>query len=381
MSRTAGEPRILIYSQRNIHPFDLWRAPHYEFEDLICQMDAADLHAPHARQPGLLLRIGNRIVYEIVRRFIQHPPPLLKPRISKLKLIRHYDMLFVFCSFPSDLQNFRLDRHWRDCFGTTICMIDEIWVKRIPQNKYYLKILSQFDQVVLYYSQSVAAVSDAIGKPCHFLPPGIDAIKFCPYPEAPERVVDVYSIGRRAEATHNKLLELANKGKFLYIYDTISGDRAKNLPEHRQLLASIAKRSRFFIVNPGLFDLLDRRGNQIEIGNRYFEGAAAGCIMIGEIPKNEVFEQLFNWPNAVIPLPFGSDQIDSVIHELNNQADTTDTMRRNNILHSLRQHDWTYRWEFLLGIAGLDPLPDLLKRKEHLEQLAASIEGKADHNT
>jgi len=222
-------------------------------------------------------------------------------------------------------------------------------------------------------------VSEVTGKKCFFLPPGIDAVKFCPYPNPPKKAIDVYSFGRRSEATHKKLLKMAEERDFFYVYDSLSGKRAINATEHRALLANMAKRSRFFIVNPGLIDEPDKRGDQFEIGNRYFEGAASGCIMIGEIPQNAEFEKLFNWPDAVIRLPYGSDQIDTAIKELDQQPQREESIRRTNIIQSLRRHDWVFRWESVLKIAGLDPLPGLLKRKEQLEKLAKIVE--EDKNT
>jgi len=103
----------------------------------------------------------------------------------------------------------------------------------------------------------------------------VDAALFCPYPRLPKRVVDVYSVGRKCEMAHQKLIEMTIEKNFFYIYDTKRGDQAINSKEHRNLLANTAKRSRYFLVNPGLIDLPEVRGNQSEMGNRYFEGAAS----------------------------------------------------------------------------------------------------------
>ncbi len=54
-------------------------------------------------------------------------------------------------------------------------------------------------------------------------------------------------------------------------------------------------------------------GNEDLIGARYFEGAASGSMMIGGSPKNEEFEKLFYWSNAVIQSPSASDNIDKVM--------------------------------------------------------------------
>ena len=363
-----GRPRILLFSERNIFTNPLFRCPLYEFEDIICQIDSVDVLAP---QPQKWFNLGFRIANN---RFLRHSTITLNPGIPKVRIRKNYDLLFGVFGRPKDLLTFNTVKNWKDCCRTSICLIDEIWVRQLSEYECFLNILSKFDYVMLYYSQSVKAVSEVVGDKCFFLPPGVDAILFCPYPDPPKRAIDVYSIGRRSEVTHQKLLKMAKENKIFYVYDSISGSEAINSKEHRLLLANAAKRSRFYIVNPGLIDRPDIRGNQIEISNRYFEGAASGTIMIGEIPKNEEYEKLFGWPDSVIHVAFGSDKIDVVIHELDKQPERQDRVRKNNVVQCLRRHDWVYRWETVLKAAGLDPLPGLLERKKRLENLAGTIE-------
>jgi hypothetical protein len=212
------------------------------------------------------------------------------------------------------------------------------------------------------------------------MPPGVDTTLFCPYPGPPGRVVDVYSIGRRSNITHTSLLKMVAESGLLYIHDTIAGDQALKLMEHRALFANLAKRSRYFIVNPGLIDRPDIRGNQLEIGNRYFEGAASGAIMVGERPNTEEFERLFGWPDAVFHLPYDSSSIDTIICELDRQPDRQDRIRRTNVMQALMHHDWAYRWEAVLKTVGLEPMPELLQRKERLKDLADGCFRTASHD-
>ena len=135
----------------------------------------------------------------------------------------------------------------------------------------------------------------------------------------------------------------------------------------------MAKRSRYFIVNPGKVNLPEETGGQSEFGYRYFEGAAPGTIMIGEIPNNTEFKRIFCWEDAVIHLPFGSDEIGTVITKLDRQPERQMRIRRNNIIHSLLHHDWAYRWETVLQMAGLAPLPMLVKRNKRLKEVAAMV--------
>lgn len=301
-----GAARVLLFSQRHLHPA-LYRCPHREFEDVISEVDGVDLVAPQVARPyNWRYRIAKRIAY--------HSPVSLNPGVPKTKIEKKYDLLFTICGTPSDLLFLDAIENWQEVAKTSVCLMDELWVKSLPAYKWFLKILAKFDFIVLYYSQSVDAVRAATGTGVSFLPPGIDSLRFCPYPDLPARAVDVYSIGRRSEATHQKLLKMVMEDGIFYVHDTIAGEYAINSVEHRMLFANTVKRSKYFIVNPALIDRTNVRGDQNEIGNRYFEGAAAGAVMIGEIPTNPEFKNLFDWPDAVLRLPYGSAEIDGLIH-------------------------------------------------------------------
>jgi Glycosyl transferases group 1 len=358
-------PRVLIFSQRNIFSNALFRAPHYEFEDVISQIDSAEILAPHADAGTLRHNIANRLAY--------HAPVALNPGVPEIRLQRRYDLFLAICGSPRDLLMVNTVRNWRDTCSSSVCLIDEIWVKQMRDFRYFLHVLEKFDVVVLYYRHSVDPLRARIGRKCVFLPPGVDAVRFSPYPEVPKRVVDVYSIGRRSVITHQQLLRMVDAKGLFYFHDSIAGDQSITLREHRNLLANVAKRSRYFIVNPGLIDRPDIRGNQIEIGNRYFEGAASGVIMVGERPENGEFERLFDWPDAIIHLPYDSPHIDAIIDDLDKQPERQSRIRRTNMAQALKRHDWVYRWESILKMVGLKSTPELLQRKNHLSELAEAV--------
>src|SRR5271166_4076673 len=358
-------PRVLILSFRNILGKDLFRCPHYEFEDIIHTIDFAELFAPK-------LESSNRR-YRLVTELSLHAPVILNPGITKLLSKRRYDIFFTICGVPQDLLVVNAIGDLRSICKTSVCLLDEFWLTQLAKYRHYFRILTKFDVVMIYYSKTVKHLSEQIDSRCVFLPSGIDAILFSPYPNQPERVVDVYSIGRRSEVTHQRLLRMVQESDLFYLHDSIGGHLANNSKEHRALFASIAKRSRYFIVNPGKIDLPDVRGNQIEVSNRYFEGAASGTIMIGERPTNEVFEKLFDWPEAVIQLPYDSGRIDRIIKDLDGDPTRQDSIRRANVIHILKHHDWVYRWEKVLNAVGLEPMQGLLQRKERLWKLAEVV--------
>ena len=362
----SRKPRTLILSLRNIFRNDLFRCALYEFEDIINEIDHAEILAPEGDPTSRRNQLARRLAF--------HAPITLKADLQKPKVNQHYDLFLAMCGGPRDLMMIDAVSYLKVACTTKVCLVEEIWAKQIHEHRYFLNVLRGFDLIAIYSSQSVKALSDQIGRRCIFVPPGIDSIRFCPHPTNPERVVDVYSIGRRSEATHQAILKMADERGIFYLHD--EGSEAIgpiNPKEHRDLFANIAKRSKYFIVNPGLIDRPDIRGSQIEIGSRYFEGVAAGVIMVGETPNNGEFEHLFGWPGAVIHLPFGSGRIGALIDELEGQPEKQNRIRRMNVVQALARHDWAYRWEKILENVGLGPMPELLRRKERLTNLAELI--------
>jgi len=365
MMRESSKPRVLLFSQRNILGKYLFRCPHFEFEDIISQVDSVEVLAPQADASSLRSVLVKRMAYRV--------PISLNPGIRKIRGHAHYDVFFAICGYPIDLLTVDAAIDWRNHCTTSVCLIDELWAKAIPLYRHLFRILKKFDLVVLYYSQTSRPLSERIGSKCIFLPPGIDALLFSPYPKPPRRSIDVYSIGRRSEVTHRALLRMAAENQLFYLHDSIAGDKAIDSGQHRALFANTAKRSRYFLVNPGLIDEPHTTNKQIEIGNRYFEGAASGTIMIGERPQTEAFKIHFDWPDAVVHLDYDSSEIHQIISDLDRQAEKQERIRRTNVVQSLLRHDWAYRWEAILRTIGLEPMQQLLYRKERLHDLARQV--------
>jgi glycosyltransferase involved in cell wall biosynthesis len=365
MMKESAEPRTLVFSYRNIFSNALFRCPHYEFEDVISQVDSVDVLAPKFTASGFWYDTAKRVAY--------HSPFSPNPGIKKIEAKKRYDLFFALCGQPSDLIMANAALDWRTSCRVSVCLIDEFWISEIKACRNLLRLLDKFDVVALYYRQTVDAIKRRMRSKCIFIPPGVDAIRFCPYPNPSKRVVDVYSIGRRSQATHQKLLSMAAEEGVFYLHDSIAGGQAIHSKEHRALFANVAKRSRYFLVNPGYIDRPDITGDQIEIGNRYFEGAASGTIMIGEPPKAETFEKLFDWPDSVVELPYDSTHIDDVMHDMDRQPERMENIRRTNVTQALLRHDWAYRWESILQAVGLASMPGLSARKQRLQQLAGNI--------
>jgi hypothetical protein len=143
--------------------------------------------------------------------------------------------------------------------------------------------------------------------------------------------------------------------------------------EHRDLIAGLAKRSRFFLVAPAKMNALEESGGQSELGSRYYEGAAAGAVLLGRKPVSGSFDALFGWPDAVVEIANDGSDAPRVIADLSGQPERLQEISRRNAREALLRHDWAYRWENVLTMAGLEPRPALGARKDRLKALANGV--------
>lgn len=363
----SDQSRILLFSNKNLYDHLVWRCPFREFERILEDIDAVDVLAP---KPGKWYPQGRRVAMKLG----EYAPVPINPGVPETRIDREYDLFITVPERVSELLHMKSLKGLRDKCKKTVCWLPEFYFKDIPVYKSCVEVLKQFDYVIFMFVASDPFLPFIKGH-SQYLPAGIDCLNFCPYPNPPARVIDVLSIGRRAPATHKALMRMAREDNKFYVYDTINALKAHDLDEHRLMMANMAKRSRYFIVSPGKFDKPEETGGTSEFGYRYFEAGAAGTIMIGMRPyNNKEFDKIFTWPDAVLEVPFTSDEIVSVIREFDKEPERQAKARQTNITQCLLNHDWLYRWEAVLDMVGMQPLPKLQNRKRVLKELAATVE-------
>jgi hypothetical protein len=341
----------------------------YEFEDVVCRVDNTDIYC---LEPTSLYRFSKRVANRLTK--AGSPAHFYNPGLRTLHINKKYDICLVMCQLIGDLFAVNAIEGLREHCGVSVCWLEEAWVGELHKYRRHLKLLEQFDFLFTSCSQSAEAIQERVKRPCEYLAPGVDTLRFCPYPNPPVRSVDVYNMGRRSAVTHAALLDLARQSDFFYIYDTLCRLDTFCPDEHRALIASICKRSKFFIANVAKIDLPDETRGQDEIGYRFFEGTASGTVMIGNPPTNAFFKELFPWPDAVIRIPFDCPEIGSILLALDTQAERLEQIRRAGVVYSLRHHDWAYRWQKILETAGLPLVSSHSERIQRLHARAASIE-------
>jgi hypothetical protein len=349
----------------------VYQCSKYEFEDVIDQVDKVDMIAPRPAPDGRVAVLGRRAVNGARRRLGLLP----QAAMPEVRVTRSYDLFFAAFLFPEELLFLNRLRGWRERAKIAACFLGEVWTKDIERLRAHAPLLRQFDQIFLHVGASLPMVASIVGRPCHLIHVGVDAIRFCPFPDPPARVVDCYSFGRRSPATHQALLRLASGGCFFYIYDTVNNFAINDHVEHRRLTAETIKRSQYFIAYKHNLNAAHQTGGDEALGSRLFEGMAGGSIILGVAPDCPEFAASFDWPDAVVPIPFDLDDMAPVLVDLGAQPERLKRARRKNVEGALRRHDWGHRWSTILEAVGLEARPELTARKARLIQLANQVEG------
>jgi hypothetical protein len=342
----------------------------YEFEDLVVELLGADRASPLEAAP---LELSRR-VYKLAHSLTGSPriAEALRPRLGAAPVTGEYDVFLAVFNHPHELFNLQALSGWRERCRFAACYICEAWEARLPD--YLLELLAPFDHVFLGVDGAREAVARLTGRPCTYLPMGVDALRFAPSAVPSARFIDVCGIGRRSAVTHRALLELAQREGLFYYYDTIlrSGRdgamtfRVIDAAEHRLLFSNLLKRSRYFIANRAWADQPELTRGKDEIAARFYEGAAAGAVMLGEPPDTEDFRSQFGWTDAVVPTRFHAPDIAEVIHTLDRDSARTARIRTDGVVNALLRHDWSHRLEQIVRVAGREPTPAMCARRQAL---------------
>src|SRR5712671_1658627 len=281
----------------------------YEAQDVLVQTNNVDLID---LQPARGFSIKDRWHKRLL--FRRLAPLTMNPGLQPVRLTHDYDVLVATCQNIWDLRLINAIDKWKEQCRIAVCWLDEIWATEIAACANLLRGLKKFDHVFVNYHGTVGPLARLLDRPCHYLPVGIDTLRFSPFPSPPDRSIDVYSIGRRCEGIHQVLVRAASQNQLFYIHDSYQ-ELARMKPidykQHRDLFANMAKRTKYFLVSPAKMNSPEQQQGQVQIGYRYLEGAAAGAVLVGQVADCEAFRELFPWPDAVVEVrPDGSDTLE-----------------------------------------------------------------------
>lgn len=382
-----ADRNVLLVSNYNAVPRP-WNGVPFEFFSVISQIEAARIVAPAARIPELapganIREVLTYVGHELGSRARRVAGGRATSEMRETELDADYDLCLFMCQFPRNLPEIDQVRHWRARSRKAVAFVLESWSSDLHRHRAALRLLDRFDHVFVLNAASIPALQRHTRTPVSFLPTAADCLIARP---GPERVVDFLSMGRRLPKLHREFSAIAAEQGAFYVYDLWKNLTVRDWAEARAGNADIIRRSRYFIAWDPTMVSVDRAAvskdavsaGERALSTRYFEGAAGGAILLGSRPGCPEFDDLFDWPDAVVEIaPDGSD-LREVLAALDGDPDRSAAARNANLVNSLRRHDWAVRWASILDALGLPRTTAHEARLRRLDDLARQIEVEAD---
>lgn len=369
--------RTGVFTMRNAE-YQVARCPGFEFEDIIVQELEPDsvFVEPlrgNAGQPGL------RAKRWLERKGV--PTGDVKFGAQTKSMGQDVDLFFAAPATPRDLLTLSTIHDWRKRTRVAVCFLQELWISEFDaQLPSVANQLRQFDHVFVGLYHTAEALTRRLGIKVEYLPLGIDTELWNPFADIPKpRAIDVTAIGNMDPETHQSLWDWAESTGRYYNFTTTGSERL-SVPHdiHRQNLAQTLQRSKFFCTYMAKRVVTMQRGEQQEFGPRYFEGAAAGAIQIGDVVStNPAYMANIDWEGAVIEAPFASSELPELIEGIEKDAAWVEQIRRRNVAQCLTRHDHLHRWDEVLRVAGLKETPGAADRRTRLELAAKALKDDA----
>ena len=371
---------VLLLSQRRIANLVAYCLA-YEFEDIFASVTYSQ-RVDVTDRPGLEF---SRRAYKLAS--LASGSPRLARRLapyprSKVVLDSDFELFFPMFNTPYELYSLATIPNWRQRCRKAACFITEVWAEWLPG--YLIELLSAFDHIFIGCRYSVEDAARLTGRPCTYLPFAVDVPRFAVASIDQPRPIDVCNIGRRSPVTHQALLDEAERQPgYYYYYDTVAASgsdlkdrtfRVDSPNEHRFMLATTLKHSRYYIANRSYVNKPEFTAGRDEISARFYEGAASGTVMIGEAPRTKEFARQFDWPDAVIHMPFNSPDIGRFLADLSGTPARLRAIRRNNVREAALRHDWLHRIQVVFDTLGLAPTEKMRARAQLLRRIAAQAE-------
>lgn len=314
------------------------------FEDEVIRLTgAATLAVPRWSAPSSIAgRLAHGTRYAFLRDFV--------PRRQQFAV--RADVAWSIQMGPEDT-DLDLLAGWDRTAGYRILYLYDTFPRQLPAIRRVLGRV-HWDLAITSYHSAVPMLEEATGRKWHAVAQGVDPSHFSPLSE-PERVIGLSSYGRRLPKAHEIIAGWARRRGIYYDVTTAAAPQPELDP--RFLYDQYAwhmRRSAFNICWPVELTHPARAGGLSPVTCRWFEAAASGATLIGDPPKDPVFEQLFG-RDAVVPLPHDSsdqalaESLESIWTERHHHFERAKQLRKE------RLHLWTWeaRVREILSLAGL----------------------------
>ena len=109
------------------------------------------------------------------------------------------------------------------------------------------------------------------------------------------------------------------------------------------------------------------------VGPRWFEGLAAGTVVVGKAPQTPDVPRLLDWEDATIDLPDDAEPAVQAICDLLDDGPRVEAAICRNLVNMNLKHDWRHRAAAMLAVLGLAVPGKLTDQIGELKDRAAAL--------
>lgn len=181
-----------------------------------------------------------------------------------------------------------------------------------------------------------------------------------------QRSIDILGYGRTNKQVHAQLQQFNQPGsQRFYMHSTFSGAEVYDVRDHIGVLNRLLERSKISLCFEGGY--LNRFRGRSPLLYRWFEGWAAGCVIVGKRPLDDGVETLMDWQDSTLDVPGDCNEVIPFFEALLQDESRLQEISRRNYVECRLRHDWRYRLRDLFEKLSL-PIPaPLIEQVQQLQ--------------
>jgi hypothetical protein len=189
-----------------------------------------------------------------------------------------------------------------------------------------------------------------------------------------QRSIDILGYGRINQQVHKQLQKFNEAGsQRLYLYSTFAGAEVYDVRDHLALLNRLLGRSKISLCFEASY--LQRFKGRSPLLYRWFEGWAAGCVIVGKKPVDKGIEALMGWQDSTLGIPDDLEDLIPFVESLLQDEPRLQEISWRNYVECRLRHDWRYRLRHMFEKLNL-PLPaQLIEQIEQLQRYKQHQQG------
>lgn len=265
----------------------------------------------------------------------------LRRIFPKRKFLCSADVLWVPLMAPEDFQ-LDLFNGWDISAKRKILYLFDTF----PYQFYLIKKIVKrykWDLLITSFSDAVEPLTKITKRQWHCVPQGVNLSRFYPRQWGKEEIPPIFisNYGRQLNAYHEEIKKWCLAHERWYDYTVVDPHKI-SVPaqDNYQCLANHIGSSLFSVCWPVEITSPKRACGLSPITCRWFESAASGAVLVGRLPKDPLFGQLFG-KDAVYPAPDRPKDVPFWLDELEKRAPEL----RSKALNLLSQRKEQWSWE------------------------------------